>query len=251
MMQVSPSPAGPFSLAPSTIAQWFGAVATSAAVFVALFKDEFLKHRRRPKLTVRIDPEPPDCILVPKSKFVDDTGKTLSQGNVYWLRLWIENTGISRAEQVQVFAAKLRKKDVNGRFAPVQDFLPMNLRWSNPRDPNNPEIFAPGLSRHFGKHCDLCSISDPSDQTAPGQEGKCIGRLQVEAHPSDNRNRLLPAKYVLEIRVGAANADPVTTYVRIDITGSWSPDRDTMFREHLGVGVLDGADIASNITDGP
>ena len=42
---------------------------------------------------------------------------------MYWLRL-------------QVFTAKLYKKDVNGQFAPVQDFLPMNLRWSNATDFN-------------------------------------------------------------------------------------------------------------------
>jgi hypothetical protein len=208
------------------------------AVLVALFKDEFLRHWRRPKLTTRMDSKPPDCILVPTDITFNGMTKMSSQGSVYWLRLWIENTGIGRAEQVQVFAAKLFKEDVNGKFAPRQDFLPMNLRSANAIDFNKPEIFAPVLSRHFGKHCDLCSISDPSNPRNSGEEGKCVGTLQVEADPTDNRNRLSPANYVLEIRVGAANADPVTTYVQIDIKGPWSPDRETMFQEHLGVKVL-------------
>src|SRR5207249_2290708 len=50
-------------LAPSTLAQWVGAIATSAAVIVALFKDELLRYFRRPTLRVRIMPEPPDCLF--------------------------------------------------------------------------------------------------------------------------------------------------------------------------------------------
>jgi hypothetical protein len=227
------------ALAPSTLAQYLGAVATFGAVLVALFKDEFLRHLRRPKLTVRIKPEPPDCLLVPSAVVYNQTG-ILWTGRIYYVRLWIENVGKGRVEQVQVFVSTLFKENANGAFSPVAEFEPMNLRWANSRDPNNPEIFAPGISRDFGKHCDLCSISDPANPTdsLKGHEGQCVANLQLEVVPNGDRHRLPPGNYVVEVRVGAANAGPVTTYVRLNIKGPWSPDQETMFRENLGVQIV-------------
>src|ERR1039458_555747 len=227
------------ALAPSTLAQYLGEVATFGAVLVALFKDEFLRHLRRPKLTVRIKSEPPDCLLVPSAVVYNQTG-ILWTGRIYYLRLWIENVGKGRVEQVQVFVSTLFKENANGAFSPVAEFEPMNLRWANSRDPNNPEIFAPGISRDFGKHCDLCSISDPANPTdsLKGHEGQCVANLQLEVVPNGDRHRLPPGNYVVEIRVGAANAVPVTTFVQLNIKGSWSPDPATMFREHLGVQIV-------------
>ena len=226
-------------LAPSTLAQWVGAIATSAAVAVALFKDELLRRYRRPRLSVRLKPEPPDCLLVPSAVVFDNRGTILWSGRIYWLRLWIANVGIGRAEQVQVFASRLFKRGANDRFAPVAEYEPMNLRWANTRDPNNPEIFAPGISRRFGKHCDLCSISDPANPTDhQDYVGQCVGTLQLEVVPGGDRNRLPPGDYVVEIRVGAANADPVTVHVQINIKGPWSPNLESMLRDHLGVQIL-------------
>lgn len=225
-------------LAPSTLAQWVGAIATSSAVIVALFKDEVFRHFRRPKLGIRIMPEPPDCLFSPMT--VSAEGALVWSGNSYWLRLWIQNTGMFRAEQVQVFASTLLKRDANREFKPVGDFIPMNLRWSNARDWRNPEIFAQGISRNMGKHCDLCSISDPANPTdeLKGYKGQCVAALQLEVYPTGNRHRLPPGDYVLELIVGAANADPVTIHLGLNLTGKWSPDPAVMFRDHLGVKIV-------------
>jgi hypothetical protein len=222
-------------LAPSSLAQWVGAIATTAAVMTALFKDEVIRYLRRPKLTVRITPEPPDCLLSPIT--VSGGGGLVWSGNSYWLRLWVGNPGNARAEQVQVFVSKLFRRGANREFSPIADFVPMNLRWSNSRDPRNPEIFAPGISRGMGKHCDLCSISDPSNPTdvLDGYRGQCVATLQLEVYPSANRHRLPPGDYVIELTVGAANAEPVSVYLGLNLTGKWSSDLSEMFRENIGV----------------
>jgi hypothetical protein len=226
-------------MAPSSVAQWVGAIATSVAVSVALFKDEVFRYLRRPELRVRIAPTAPDCILSPGIVW-DAKGNVTWTGITYWLRLWIENVGNRRAEQVQVFVAELYKRDANKKFVALSDFAPMNLRWSNARDWRNPEIFAPGISHKMGKHCDLFSISDPSNprpgEAVKGYEGQCVGTLQLEVFPSNNRHRLTPGDYILKLMVGAANADPVTTYVELNLNGKWSPDPEEMFRDNLGVG---------------
>ncbi len=46
-------------LAPSTLAQWCGAVGTIAAVIVALFKDRIIARRRRPQLVATCTKEIP------------------------------------------------------------------------------------------------------------------------------------------------------------------------------------------------
>ena len=48
-----------------SVAQWASATATTAAEFVALFKDQNLSCFRRPKLTVRALPSPPDSGKIP------------------------------------------------------------------------------------------------------------------------------------------------------------------------------------------
>jgi hypothetical protein len=223
-------------LAPSTAAQWAGAAATTIAVLVALFKDEWLRYLRRPRLNLYIEPKQPDCQLVPSLVFGPQK-QLLWQGDIYWLRLWIKNEGRGRAEQVQVFLSKLHKKDAKHEFAPVANFVPMNLRWSHPRDGNNPEIFAPGISQKFGKHCDLCSISDPNNPTDvfKGHEGECIANLALEVYPNNETHRLPPGDYRLEIMIGAANAKPITKSLLLNLTGQWSADPETMLRDYVGV----------------
>lgn len=227
-------------LAPSSLAQWVGGIATSAAVIVALFKDPIFRYFRQPRLTVRLLPESPDCLLSPFTAR-DKNGAVKWTGQSYWLRLWIQNEGVDPAAQVQVFISKLYRRGADGKFAVVSAFPPMNLRWSNARDWNNPEIFAASiLQKPLGKHCDLCSISDPAypADKLEGYPDKCIANLQTEVFPSSNVQRLSPGEYVIEVIVGAANAKPVVAYVRLNLKGGWSTDFATMFREHLGVEIL-------------
>lgn len=46
-----------------TLAQWAGAIGTIGAVVVALFKDEFLRWRRKARLQLSVVLRPPDCHL--------------------------------------------------------------------------------------------------------------------------------------------------------------------------------------------
>jgi hypothetical protein len=147
-------------LVPSSLAQWFGAIATTAAVLVALFKDEVIKHFRRPILDARITQTPPDCLMIPMM-VLNPSRELVWKGDSYWLRLWVQNKGKSRAENVQVFVARLFKKGASDKFILVPDFVPMNLRWANNQDAPRPVILADISPKPIGRHCDFCSISDP------------------------------------------------------------------------------------------
>ena len=227
-------------LAPSTLAQWVGAVATSAAVIVALFKEEILRRLRRPSLVVRIQPTAPDCVKTPIS--VTAPGNLHWSGEAYFLRLWVENRGDQRAEKVQVFLSGVLKRRASGSFEPVKGFLPMNLRWSH-TDFVKPEIYADGISPWMGKHCDLACISDPANPTSQHLpdvvEGQVILDLWVEVFPATQTHRLPPGEYQLEIRTAGSNCMPVAHRIALNLTGQWFADEGKMFSEGLGINLLD------------
>src|SRR5262245_53997754 len=130
-----------------TVAQWAGATATFLAVLVALFRDEILRVWRKPKLTTLIALAPPDCHKTTLTYMVQQPVVTYRSADCYYLRLWVKNDGKTRAERVQVFAAKLLRRNAGGSFKEVDAFLPMNLRWAHGQQASGgPEIFAEGIS---------------------------------------------------------------------------------------------------------
>jgi hypothetical protein len=104
-----------WQLAPSTLAQWVGAIATTAAVVVALFKEEFMRRLRYLELTVRIQPFAPDCVKTPIA--VGNAGNPRWSGDAYFLQfaksgqIVISDGEIERA----VLGRENRKRQESGR----------------------------------------------------------------------------------------------------------------------------------------
>jgi hypothetical protein len=223
-------------LAPSTLAQWVAAVATSLAVIIALFKEAITRRFRRPDLILRIKPADPDCIKTPVH--VTSAGNVRWSGQAYFLRVWVENRGKQRAEKVQVFLASVRRRLAGGSFEPVKDFAPMNLRWSH-TDFVEPEIYADGISPGMGKHCDLGCISEPSNPTLqrlPDMvEGQVTLDLWLEVFPANQGHRLPPGEYRLEIKTAGSNCMPAIHRISLNLTGRWFADERKMFSDGVGI----------------
>jgi hypothetical protein len=228
-----------------SIAQWASAGATLLAVLVALFKDEMLRWLRKPKLIVRIKLAPPDCQKTTLHIVANTTGETVASAECYYLRLWIENTGKTTAQRVQVFAARLMKQQADQSFREVDGFLPMNLRWAHGQLASGlPEIFAEGISPNMGKHCDLGHLVDPQHRALYGHtldgvaSTRAIVALDVEAPPATFSHLIAPGVYRLELRIAGSNSAPVSKVLEINVTGNWFPDQKQMFSDGLGIRVL-------------
>jgi hypothetical protein len=104
-------------------AQWTGAGLTALAITVALFKESIIRCLRHPELTARLEARYPDCVKTPVSH-------EMWHGSRYFLRLWIENAGDVRADDVEVFVARAWVEGKRGSFEELPQFTPMNLRWS-------------------------------------------------------------------------------------------------------------------------
>ena len=203
----------------SDAAVWTGSIATLLAVITALFKEQLVRLWRRPRLEARVRLSAPDCHKTQMTLFDRSTG-------CYYFRLWVENTGNQRAEKVQVFLSELSRRHADGSFVEEKSFLPMNLRWSHSQlSPLGSEIFAEGISPRMGKHCDLGHIVDPSRRVAFGvnlpnlSAGKTILELDLEVAPNTLTHFVPPGVYRLEMRLAAANAEPVTKIIEINHTG--------------------------------
>ena len=127
-------------MAPSSLAQYLGAAATFCAVLVALFKELILSWWRGPILSVTCGKELPWTVRVRIWVRWQYATPSSWNGNCYFVRLKVENTGRTRAEKVQVYAAKLAKRALNGKFEEISTFASLNLKWSN-YPPDNQVIF--------------------------------------------------------------------------------------------------------------
>jgi len=205
--------------------------ATLIAALVALFKEDVVKLWRRPKLTLRILLESPDCVLMPVAVV---SGTTLIwQGNCYFLRLWVENKGYF-AERVQVYVKSASYQVGDGRSKIVEEFIPMNLRWADSPDPAKPLIFE-SINPFMGRYCDLATVSDPTNTTEAIREGMAAGEstfnLQTQATPNTQGNRLRPNSYVIELLVAASNAKPTAYTISLEWKGRYIEDPARMFGE--------------------
>ncbi len=230
-----------------TIAQWVAAGATLLAVLVALFREEIVSWWRRPVLDVSVLLEPPHCHATILQYQVQRTALTLVQAQCYYFRLWVENRGRTRAERVQVFAAKLYRRAADGSFKEDKRFLPLNLRWAHGESRGaggGPEIYAEGISPHMGKHCDIGHITDPKCRAELSEDlegvpsGSVIFALDMEVAPNTRSHLLAPGTYRLELRIAAANSSPVTKVLEITVTGDWFTHEHKMFQDGIGLRVI-------------
>lgn len=125
------------------------ALATLAAVLAALWPD-FIRWRRRPVLKIFAEMKPPACQRTPT--FADGHLKEF----VYYLRIWVKNTGKLPAENVQVFVESIARRE-GDVFVPDTSFLPMNLRWTHA--PSDHSTYLGCLNPGMGRHSDLCHVS--------------------------------------------------------------------------------------------
>ena len=222
-------------MAPSTLAQWFGAVGTIGAVVVALFKDSILTWKRKPRLDATCKKESPWTARVPYT-VRHNNGEVLWTGESYWVRAMVENIGQNRAEKVQVYASRLERLGVDGRFADIPTFLPLNMRWAN-HPPGGEGAILDGISPKMGAFCDIVAICNPENPYWGNPNGTpphtTVGQLQLEAFTG--AEMLLPGTYKLTLRIAAANAEPVEKVFASRHTGAWLQDDAEMRHSCLDV----------------
>jgi len=163
----------------------------------------------------------------------------IEETDAYYFRLRIENKGNTKAENVEVFAAKLEQL-CNGEFEPVNSFLPMNLKWSHVD-----WMFFPAISPHTYKHCDLAHIINPEKRYHVDLEDKSFDNVGPEKTlvsfdtfiQSYTKNYLIcPGTYRLLLIIAAANSNSNEQWVRIIFNeGYWIDDEQEMLKKGIRI----------------
>jgi hypothetical protein len=171
------------SFAPSSLAQWFGAIATFSAVVVALFKDLILGCWRGPKLVATCTIETPWTVKTPVIVWQGkNAGGGVWRGDGYYVRIKVENIGKTRAEKVQVSASKLAKRGLNNKFVDMPTILPLNLKWTG-----DGLTILDGISSKMSAFCDVVSVCDPANPYQRRPDGTpanvTVAQLQLEVDP--------------------------------------------------------------------
>ena len=208
-----------------------GVLVALGGVLVALFKDSALRWWRTPVLAVEAMCEPPHCHRT----------RWGEHGPVYYLRLWIRNTGRSAAESVEVFVSDLRRQSADDSFQVVPAFMPMNLRWSHV---SPPQVFYPRIAPGMGRHCDLGHIVSPvvrprvpaGENLPDAPSDETILALDLEVQPHTLTHLLCPGVYQFVVHAAAANARPVRVHIQLRLTGRWYDDEETMLKEGVRFG---------------
>ncbi len=206
-----------------------GVIATFLAVIVALFKEEIVKIWRRPSVDATLDLRAPDCHKTVMTIHNPAKNEVLAS-DCYYFRMWVKNTGNMPITDVQVFASKLYQRNSEGRFTKVDDFTPMNFKWSHTH-----EIFAQRISPKMGKHCDMGHIINPQFKPLIGENlpdnppENTVFAMDLEVKPNTLSHLIGPGSYRLLIKIAADNCAPRSKTIEFSFNGQWHQDEEQMF----------------------
>jgi hypothetical protein len=212
---------------------------TLLAVIVALFKEWFWEKIKSPKLDVKFEMHSPYCT---KTLTVNQT--TPQSFYSYYFRMKIVNEGQRTANRVQIYLNKVSKKHSDGLYYEEEQFQPMNLKWSNPQKPTDPELYAFQILPGMSKYCDLGHIFDPNFRQfylnspgicIPGDPDTFLFELELEVQPFTGSHLMKIGEYILELIIAAENSKPLTKRVTLNFFGPWTLAENIMFNNGIGI----------------
>ncbi|HKB56164.1 MAG TPA: hypothetical protein VKC51_01120 [Lacunisphaera sp.] len=215
---------------------WLTAVGTISLAILAVFQDKIRAFLLKPKLTVSISTNSPDSVKTPMQ-----AGQVV--GDAYWFRLRIGNEGNTSANNIEVLAQRLFRRNADNTFTEDVNFQPMNLLWAHFKTP-----FLEAISPSTFKFCDVGFIPDPARFAAMYPTSnpaisvvKTALFLETVVKPFNSSNVLPPGFYRLSVVVAANNAKPITATIEINHTGDWHADTARMSKEGIGLTVSIGS----------
>ncbi len=218
-------------------------IGTLAAVVVALVVAIFGPRRvTKPKLSVMIRPEAPDCMWISGTEErMRDTG---SGPGHYVVRARVTNYGNEDARNVEVKMIRLWVINDDGERLIDPFFLPLVLRWSWWPESSDSAAWLPRLLPGTSKHYDLLVVALEQGLRSDAKRrhhGETDGRPKswiafqtaydlLDDDSVKNRMRKQPGRYQLEFAVAASNAKTIYRTAHISFNG-WHDNETEMFRE--------------------
>ncbi len=207
-----------------------GAVLT--ALGVSIYQEWIKPIRKRAVMDLSITPEWPDCLKILDKRL----------GYVFWVRIRVSHQKGNTAENVEIIVTDFKKMGSDNNWQRVQNFLPLNLRWSFYRslaykgDPLEapPNIRIPAK---IYRHCDLGFLRrEVSYQPNSSAQFQLVTAVQPTDLGDGRQVGLLdPGKYKFEIKITGDNVFPVTKSWLLEFDGKWEDDEAEMLKRHIKI----------------
>jgi len=223
-------------------AEWFTAfgtvLAVAVAIWLSLYGEQVKRWRWSPALRLRARVRRPDADKVSRIAELEN-GARLLLGESWYFRLAVFNDGNETAEEVQVFLARVDRKDGH-KWEKVERFTPMNLRWTNTDDEgtSRDRVTRPTLLVETPPvFCDLVHILDPSTKQPQGEDLAGVAprdgvlALDVQVATYSNGHLLEPGTYLFHLTVAASNGPSAHYKLELSYSGKWSAQEREMFNE--------------------
>jgi hypothetical protein len=222
---------------------WFATFYTSgaalwslcASLVLTLWGPRIYAYMHRPKLCVDVRARPPHSHWI-NPQFPPGSNKI----DIFFCRLNVSNQGKTEAEKVEVSVRNIFRNE--GRWVPLERFVPLNLRWSNTWDIVKAGEDVPGETKVLVKDrisaggerlCDLGFVVDPSryhdfcqraslrdrsdDHLSSGRHSEVRFLLAFEFIRDLERHRMASGHYLLEIVADAIRIRPKSFWIELEI----------------------------------
>lgn len=205
--------------------QWWAVFVALLLGVVGIFQDSIKRKIWKPKLNVEFRLNPPDSHKIP---MVNQSREYMT----YYLRARVENTGNYQLEDVEAMAIELTKKEPDGQFKNIDNFLPLNLVWAHSH-----EITKPKIQPKMFKFLDFGHISHVKDEnTKPLVHcvtSNILLALDVEVLPNNGSHLILPGEYRIKLVFAANNLGPVYKIYSLIIIDKWTEDQKEMLENNI------------------
>ena len=212
---------------------YLGCLATLAATFVALYKDEFWEWVNRPKLKIEFENRPPMYSFLPittgeKGRILNILGEFMNRNKQYdglCCRLKILNEGLGNAKNVFL---RIQSRDSNSNFAP------MNLKWMNLDVRENrmnkiDSAYMPIICPHIPYYCNLGKMAFKNVENTFD--------LYTEVKANDKCWQLKKGVHKFELILSADKVKPIYYELVIKNNGFYK-DKNEMMEKGLVIGPL-------------
>lgn len=210
--------------------QWWAIIVALLLGVIGIFQDWIRSWFKKPKLKISISLSPPDCHKVSMTN--SSTGQFIC--DCYYFRFKVENEGNYYAEDVEVMATELHKKEPNGQYKKVEGFLPLNLVWAH-----YGYITIPKIQPNLFKHCDFGHILKSNFANLNyyniNSTSNIVFQLDTAVAPNTGSHILLPGDYNIKIIIAANNVKPHPTIYNLVISDMWTDNERDMLEKYISI----------------
>lgn len=210
--------------------QWWAIFAALLLGLAGIFQDWIKKRIWKPELEIEFRLNPPDSHKIPMRNV--STQEILF--NTYYLRARIKNSGNYQLEDVEAMVLELTKKEPNGQFKKVENFLPLNLVWAHSQ---GREITKPKIQPRMFKFLDFGHISRVDDANIAlfnvKSRNETVLTLDVEVPPNTGSHLIFPGEYRIKLIFAANNFSPISKIYSLIISDRWTESQEEMLEKNI------------------